>query len=347
MATLLEAKQIWPWKNITPLTKQSNKKEGGEGGEGGEGEPSDDEPEDGESGQEPTPPEPDEGPRKITPDDIDENNRRVQDQMSKSKDHTPSDRPQPAQGEKSPDTSSSASGKSAGDSGGYEIDYSKIRPAFNWQTILKRFIMSASNKTEETYSKPSRRGVSGLDIMRQVGAAAIKPAEKPLEFNEAKLCFVFDVSGSMNVHNAKVFANAIQLLKQPNFKATEVAIVKFSSSFYLFKVNFARDKGQSVSSLAEKPKTWNMTAKQVVGYQVSGGTIFSAKMAEELAVVLKAKWNVIIFSDTDVLDGANYPHLSTLIKNFPRQVSVIFDSHDSYVKFRQMFGGATPLIGHF
>ena len=65
-----------------------------------------------------------------------------------------------------------------------QIDYSKLNPQFNWRTLIGRFIKSGAAKVETTYSKPHRRSITSMDVARQVGAGAIKPAEKPVDYTK-------------------------------------------------------------------------------------------------------------------------------------------------------------------
>lgn len=283
----------------------------------------------------------------VQPGDIDKNGKTIEDQMKKGKDQTPSERAPPKQ-DGPPGQGEGQGGPGAGKNGdGHAVDYSNIRPTFSWTAIVKRFLATAARKTEETYAKPARRGVSGLEIVRQVGAAAIKPAEKQMDNAEAKLAFCFDSSGSMGGVIGKIFANAVALLKQPMFKNSEVLVLKYSGSHDIFRANFARNKAAQVPDTKVKPKQYPMTAQDIFTKHIGGGTNFSAALATDLKTAIANKWNVLIFIDGDNLVGQNFVHLCSVIKAKPAQVFIIFDARSTYLDFRRLFGGATPNITYF
>lgn len=286
--------------------------------------------------------------KNVKPGDIDKKGKETEEQMKSGKDQKPDERKEPKKGdEPGKGDQEGGQGKGGKNPASGEVDYNKIRPAFSWTAIMKRFLGSVSKKTYETYSRPARRGVASVDIMRQTGSAAIKPAEKPLDNTDAKLMFCFDSSGSMGHVIAKVYANAVQLLRQPQFKNSDVIVFRYSASHDIFRVNFARNKAAQVPDIKAKARQYPKTAQQIFSEHVGSSTNFSAEMASQLIAGLADKWNVLIFIDGDNLVGQNFVHLSSVIKAKPAQVFVIFDSRNTYINFRQKFGGATPNITYF
>ena len=202
-------------------------------------------------------------------------------------------------------------------------------------------------RVEETYSKPSRRSVSSLETARQVGAAALKPGEKISEMKDVKVGFCIDSSGSMTNVIGAVMANAANLLRQPAFKGTRAAVMKFSSTADLFYVNFNQNKAVKVQSFKEKPKDYPLTVDDVFGVHFGAGTVFSTAMAEELGTMVKSGWNFVFFFDDDILAKSNLAQFLSVMKAQPSNVFVIFDRRETYEKFRKAAGVSTPNITHF
>lgn len=289
-----------------------------------------------------------EGDGGMKPEDIDKAGQKTSGQMQEGEDLSPDEaKEKEAAKANAPGNGPGGPDGGRGRNGAGKLDYSKIKPAFNWQTIVKRFLAKATMKTEETYSKPARRSVSSMDIARQVGAAAIKPAEKPLDFAEARLGFVIDSSGSMNNVIGKVMSNATQLLTQPAFKHLECLVIKFSSSHEVFRVNFAGNKAAKVPNTDTKPKNYPLTVADVFGVHFGAGTNFGAAIKDDLISAAKKKWNLIFFLDNDILAKGNFENFMDIIRAAPANVFVIFDGERTYNQFRQKAGTSTPNITYF
>lgn len=258
------------------------------------------------------------------------------------------------QGVKGEGEGSEEKGKGSGKPGGagknpdkYKVDVSKIQPRFNWKTIVDRFIKSGLSHTEETYAKPHRRTVTSMDIVRQVGAAAIKPAEVPVEQSDAKLMVIIDNSGSMSSVIEIVVANMKVLFKTPMFRRATIIAMKFSGEAELWKVNIAQNKAGKIDQPKDQPKDWNVTADAVLDTSMGGGTYISTGMVARAKAAFAAKYNVILFSDSDVLHGENYTNLLQMFKAAPSQMFIVFDSQRTYAEFRRMSGIASDNISYF
>lgn len=240
-----------------------------------------------------------------------------------------------------------------GGPGGYfdqnaTVDYSKIKPKFNWKQLIQRFIMSHKPRPEETYAKPSRKSVSGMHIAGQMGAAAIKPGEKPLDEVDVKLGFVIDSSGSMSSVISTVMANAIQLLKNPIFKKCVVTVIKYSGHNSIHKVKVATNQAAEVKAVNEKPKVWPLKAQEAVfGKHIGAGTNFDSALTGHINTMLEDGYNVVMFPDSDILAGANLVHFVSLFKKYSAQVFVVFDCRASYLQFRQTVGLSTANVTYF
>jgi hypothetical protein len=229
-----------------------------------------------------------------------------------------------------------------------KVDYNKIKPKFNWKQLIQRFIMSHKPKPEETYAKPSRKSVSGMHIAGQMGAAAIKPGEKPLDEVDVKLGFVIDSSGSMSSVIGTVMANAIQLLKNPIFKKCVVTVIKYSGHNSIHKVKVATNQAAEVKDVDEKPKLWPLKAQEAVfGKHIGAGTNFDQALTNQIQKMLDKGYNVVMFPDSDILAGANLVNFVKVFQKNASQVFVVFDCRNSYIQFRQTVGLSTANVTYF
>lgn len=284
---------------------------------------------------------------KMGEDDIDKAGKRAEEDMKDGKDLTPGEAAEAGAASKAGEGKSEGKPGSGGTNGDSEIGYKNYRPSFNWKTLIGRMISKASIRTEETFSKPSRRSVSSMEVARQVGAAAIKPGEKPTDFAEIKLAFCIDSSGSMGSVIGTVMSNVASLMRTPKFAKSECIISKFSSSAEIFKVNFYRDAAAKVGDYKEKPPNYPLTVDSVLNVHFGAGTTLSDALTDQLERMLKDKYNVVLVSDADVLAGPNFDNLLRLIKASPANLFIIFASQSDYNAFRRKAGTSTPNITYF
>lgn len=280
-----------------------------------------------------------------TTDEIDENAKRIRDDMEKGKDSK--DRAKESGQSQLPSDGPSSEPGGKGANGSQEIDYSKIQPTFNWRTLVKRFVATAKPRPLETYAKPHRRSATGASMMQQTGSSAVKPGEKMADHSDVNLAFVIDSSGSMSTAIASVYANISSLLKQPVFSKSDFLIMRFSGDYDIHKGNFAKNKAAKVQNVAEKPKVYNTTVQSVFTTHFGAGTDFSGECVNQISAALSLGYNVMIFSDDDILYSSNIKGLMALIKQAPQKVFVIFDNRDTYIRARQTPGMVTtPNITH-
>lgn len=229
-----------------------------------------------------------------------------------------------------------------------QVDYAHLRPKFNWKHIIQRFITSALPKAQESYTKPSRKSVTGMHVASQVGAAAIKPGEKIGEVVDLKLAFCLDCSGSMLGSVAQMFTEANKLLKDPRFAKSEVYVMKYSDRHEIYRGIFARDKAHRVKDITERTAgKYEMTMKQVFATAEGGGTEISQKSHDDTLVLLGRGYNVLLLTDTDILWGHNIALVLDLIKRHPRQMFIVMRNRECYIEWRKQTGIATPNISHF
>lgn len=215
-----------------------------------------------------------------------------------------------------------------------DLDYTKVKPKFNWKALLKMFLATDRHEMEETRQKPSRRSASGIHVAVQMGAGALPPGEATADVTDAKLCFVVDSSGSMFTALSSVFANIHNLYRMhPQLQKQEFLLMKFSNSHTLYKCNVAKNKASKIEKHTD-PNKANVDLKILFSKTVNGATNFTSSITADIKKLLDDKYNVMIFSDDDLSYGENMDELLKLIRSHPRQVFVIFDSRDSYLKFR-------------
>lgn len=273
--------------------------------------------------------------------EIDENGKRIAKEVEDSEQTRETgkapEKPAPGEGDLG-----KGDGPGTGAGKATEIDYSKIRPQFNWTTLLKRFITSQKPSSEETYSRPSRRGITGIEVARQTGAGAMKPGERILERVDLKLALVLDTSGSMASSLGKVFANVNALLRTPIYKNSQVMVIQFSSTHVVWKVSFAKNQAVQVA-----PKEGvQSTAGGIFSNVVSGGTVVTKSLAADMAGLLAQGYNVLLVTDSDINAGENMKQVMGLIKASARNMFILFDTQADYAGWRKATGVGTANISH-
>lgn len=285
-------------------------------------------------------------PSGITPDKIDEKAKQTDKQMEGSDDLGSREREGKEEKQRQEEIKRQKEGQRGGGGGVYEVDYSKLRPTFTWRDIIQRFIKSAKVQNEYVY-RPHRRGISQMENIRQQGIGAITPAERPLEHVDLNLMFVLDCSGSMMEDIKKVYVNALALLKLPQFRKSNVYIIKFSATHEVYYGNFAQNKAVHLKSVDDKNKQFNMTMQQVFATTIGGGTEITAASAGDIRAACKRGYNALLCTDTDILWEHNLPIVLELIKDFPRQIFIIMADRECWVSWRQTTGITTPNITYF
>lgn len=279
--------------------------------------------------------------------DIDDNARRIMKEVENKKD-VGKDR-QKERGAESHGDQDLESGNpgGAGKNGEYEIDYTKVRPTYSWQAIIDRFVSSAHPLQQETYSKPARRAATGVDLLQKTGAAAVKPGEREAEHEDVALAFVVDSSGSMTGSMSRVYSNIASLLNKNEFAKSDFLIIRFSGEYDMHKGNFVENKAATISKVTDQPSVYNTTVQKVFTTHFGAGTDFSGECVTQIASAMKLGYNVLIFSDSDIVHAQNFGGLMLLIKLDPHKVFVIFNNRDTYLAARQTPGMVnTPNISH-
>lgn len=279
-----------------------------------------------------------------TVEDINNNDKSVDERASKKTDKDSSDAAK-APAEKPGEGKEANQNKSA--NGNSAIDYSRIKPQFDWKSLLARFVSSAKPQPYETFMRPARRSVSNMFTARQTGAAAVKPGVIAGEATDAKLAFCIDASGSMSGVIANVMATAAKLMSAPAFKNSIVEVVKFSGSHETFACSMSKKTAAKIGAVGDKPSAMPLKISDVLGVNYGSSTHFSPEMTAELDSAMSRKWNVVVVSDSDISYGDNATNVIKLMKAHPRNFFIIFATREDYLRFREKAGVVTANVTHF
>ena len=94
-------------------------------------------------------------------------------------------------------------------------------------------------------------------------------------------------------------------------------------------------------------RVW-MSKREAEGfYAVHKERPFFGELVDNIVAALGMKYNVLIFSDSDIFTGTeNFKNLKMLIAKYPRNVFVLFDKQSTYVTYRKAGGPPTPNVSH-
>jgi hypothetical protein len=201
-----------------------------------------------------------------------------------------------------------------------ESEILQVKPKFNWKTLIKNLVTASVPQTDITYAKPSRRAVTGIAIAAQTGAGALKPGEKTLEENKAKLVFVFDTSGSMWDEVPRVMAEVRNLLKQLGKQNVDMGVVFFAGNNKSFVVNMGTDTYAQVDKITDigqqVPKDGIKKGyRHVFNLGATGGTQFTVSISNQLGELAAQGYNIMLFSDMDIVDSSNFVNVKHLWQN--------------------------------
>lgn len=328
--------------------------EDGQGGEDGEDEEGnsppgwdEDEGEDGEEGGDkdtPTGKPGKQGNGKNTRSDIEKS---IEEKLSKRKDMDEEDL------KKEEEAAQQNAGKPAplktGDPSNLSAKTSTHKPMFGWKELIRQFVASQA-PPEITYTRPSARSATQVDIARQLGAAAIKPGERPGE-DIFKLLMVFDTSGSMSGAIGPALSETRALLSKMSASLdAAVGITFFASTPVFFAANLRDNKAWSVPSFNVMTKPVPANSKraldEVLKSSMSGGTDFNAGLAAELSTMAAKGYNIVLFSDTDLLYGDNWTNFVNLYKSHKQKLFFIADNSYSYNAIITKLGVQPKTFGH-
>lgn len=238
-------------------------------------------------------------------------------------------------------------GKFGKDNNPGEFDYSKEKPEYTWEELLKKLVTDAAKETEETYLKPNPKNITGAHIARQTGAGYLKPGEISIE-GQIKLCFIIDSSGSMSGDIAKVYANLDNLIKQhSDILNCDFYLIKFSNDHHIYKCNLTSNNYVEMTSLdndATKDKGGDL--EKLFKQHFGASTEFNAALARDAQKLIDDKYNVIVITDTDILAAENMKNLKSIYAKANDQLYIIAADKDVYTALIKALGEISRNITH-
>lgn len=276
----------------------------------------------------------DDGAEGKTADDIDARNKEVEDKMNERKDKS-ADELKPEEGKEGKGNVNAKSGGSddtTKNSKGSQFDYTQVVPKFTWQELLKKLLSDVTSETEETYQKPNKRNVRNLHIARQTGAGAVKPGEINSDNKKIKICFVVDSSGSMTSAIAKVYANIEHLFKKnKNMLNSDFYLIKFSSTHAIYRCNFGAGTFSELSNPLDKGGDAKRgSLKDLFTHHFGDSTNFNGPLIQDLEILNAKNFNLILFTDTDIIGGSNQENFFKLYGKTKKNLYVLADSKSTY-----------------
>lgn len=224
-----------------------------------------------------------------------------------------------------------------------KAEIEQIVPRMNWRSMIKQMVSSSVAAVDTSYAKPSRKSLTGITVAAQTGAGALKPGEKIEEQKHNKIALVFDTSGSMWSTIPIVLSEVRQLLKQLGKSNFPVTVIFFAGDAKWFQINLANNTYQPISGVADIAKPFSKKdAKpdytKLITSAASGGTNFSPSLSANMAELAGKGFNVMIFSDSDLLYGGNYENLKNVWMGHKNNVFVIWDSVETWRNACSMLG---------
>lgn len=210
-----------------------------------------------------------------------------------------------------------------------------IVPKMNWKSMIRMMVSSSTLAIDTSYAKPSRRGLTGMSVVAQTGKGAMKPGERVEEEKHNKIALVFDTSGSMHKSVIVALAEARKLLKQLGKVNYPITVVFFAGNAKWFQINMGQNSYWTISGPAEVTKAPDRSQIKT-GYldlltkAASGGTEFTNALINQLGELAGKGYNVMLFSDSDLLHGRNFKGLVSLWSGHKSNVFMIWDSLETW-----------------
>lgn len=221
-----------------------------------------------------------------------------------------------------------------------------VTPAFSWKQLMSQFVLS-QKKPESTYAKISKRSITGVATAMTTGAGVVKPGER-IEEEAFKLLFVFDTSGSMGGVISTALAEASNLIKQ-NFDNVDSAlgVTFFADSPEYYAANLGDGIYWPVASFndLDKPSRLSRPISELFKMKLSGGTNFTTGLVGQLGAMATKGYNIILFTDSDILIGSNWKNFLNFYKNHKRHMFLILDNRYTFNQVCKQLGSVPNTFG--
>jgi hypothetical protein len=235
-------------------------------------------------------------------------------------------------------------GKNSADGNPYALAERQYKPKMNWKQLLKKMVPSGLIQTE-TYAKPSRRTTSSMVSIAQTGSGVVKPGTKEESSDKRGLCFVLDNSGS-TMDKIGEMQNDIMMLMAKEAKKINgtMYVLKFSNDVHYFKVDIKRKKYARITDVEDFIKTGtsnikcDQPIKSLFRSSYGGGTELTAKITMAVKTLFAQKFNVILFSDSDIVAGHNGSQLKQIFKAGKKQLALIGCDKTDYKNYVDLLG---------
>ena len=235
-------------------------------------------------------------------------------------------------------------GKNSADGNPYALAERQYKPKMNWKQLLKKMVPSGLIQTE-TYAKPSRRTTSSMVSIAQTGSGVVKPGTKEESSDKRGLCFVLDNSGS-TMDKIGEMQNDIMMLMTKEAKKINgtMYVLKFSNDVHYFKVDIKRKTYARITDVEDFIKTGSSNIKcdqpikSLFRSSYGGGTELTAKITMAVKTLFAQKFNVILFSDSDIVAGHNGSQLKQIFKAGKKQLALIGCDKTDYKNYVDLLG---------
>lgn len=238
--------------------------------------------------------------------------------------------------ENKPSRSGGSGGQGLGTLKSREDEMKNIAASVNWKELLNKMFNSVKTKMLISYAQINPKITTSIGIGMQTGSYALPPGKLPEEIKIFKICLVIDTSGTMFAEIPQILSESTKLLTQLKTDSS-IGIVYFSGDAQYYQVNLKNNTYVNVSN-ANEIKKLPAASKPIKGWRdllktgSTGGTSFSESITGNLKILLNDGWNIVLFSDSDILDGSNWKNFLELYKSHPARVGFIATTQEIFEK---------------
>lgn len=217
------------------------------------------------------------------------------------------------------------------------IDTSMVKPTISWKQIIAKFVSSAKQYKDKSYSKVSRRSAATALSVSKYGAGAIQKGDVKFEEEHTNLVVVLDLSGSMGGAAAKVLVEVTSLVSK-HFPRADFYIIAFSGDAQLYRCNVSKNTAMKINNMNETkgPVT---PLKQLLTTYEGGGTVFKSVVGPVMDLLHK-QYNMLLLTDSDIIGGDNLQEFSNLLMSHRKLLNIILASQRDF----QAVAKALPII---
>lgn len=245
----------------------------------------------------------------------------------------------------------SSGGRGTGDGKSKAIQQTEARPAMNWRALIKKMVSQADHFEPTTsYTKMHRNTAAKVSVAVQSnGPSAVQPGERDEDDQILKIAFIVDSSGSMSSLLPSIYNNISTALKTGGSKISpEFMLIKFSSGHESYACNARKRVGVKAS-----PKQYlsginyskdSISTDVIFKTGEQGATNYTGEMTGMAKTLANAGFNVMIFTDSDVLYGNNLDEVKKTVSACGKKFFLVLDSLNTYQQAEQKMPGISNNI---